>query len=149
MANAIGLMFSAINAFYLPGFCDIMQTMAQEKKTSAAKDRPVGASGFDATDAAQAAAAIVAHQRGGHVAPATPAAGDAPTDAPAESSGFKNLKDSINKPHATALGNMLDKSTPAGKNKPTQAFAFGKQVGHNQTFGADVNRRSVPRRTAG
>lgn len=49
----------------------------------------------------------------------------------------------------TALGNMLDKSTPIGQKKSSQAFGFGKQVGHNQTFGADVNRRSVPRRTAG
>jgi len=125
--------------------------MAKAKKTSVAQVAPVkpaaapaGVPEFDTTNAAQAAAAIVAHQHAGPVANLA-----APSSAPAESSAFKNLKDALNKPHATALGNMLDKSTPTGQKKPSQGFAFGKQVGHNQTFGADVNRRSVPRRTAG
>lgn len=126
--------------------------MAKTKKTSAASTAPAQPAApatapahvpaFDTANAAHAAAAIVAHK---HAGPPASAAGSAP----AESSAFKNLKDALNKPHLAALGNMLDKSTPAGQKKAGPSFAFGKQVGHNQTFGADVNRRSVPRRTAG
>lgn len=65
-----------------------------------------------------------------------------------ESSTFKDLKESVNKPHLQGMNNLLNSTgTPVSKRSNTP---FGhKQVGHNQTFGADVNRSGVPRRTGG
>ena len=40
-------------------------------------------------------------------------------------------------------------AVPNQKKKSNLPFGGGKQVGHNQTFGADVTRSGVPRRTAG
>jgi hypothetical protein len=70
------------------------------------------------------------------------------TSAKTESDSFKNLKDSVNKPHLQGMDNLLNSTgLPAAKRSNTP---FGhKQVGHNQTFGADVNRTGVPRRTGG
>jgi len=45
------------------------------------------------------------------------------------------------------MENVLDKSGPSGSRRSDQPK--GPQVGHNQTFGADVNRAGVPRRTPG
>lgn len=66
-----------------------------------------------------------------------------------ESSGFRNLKESLAKPHAQAIGGLLDKLTPTGQKRSSLPFGASKQVGHNQTFGADVSRRNIPRRTNG
>ena len=68
-----------------------------------------------------------------------------------ESSSFKSLKDSINKPNVGSLGGIL--GTAAGQKKSGAGFG-PKQSGpaggsRNQTFGADVNRTGVPRRTSG
>jgi hypothetical protein len=92
----------------------------------------------DPSHSAAAAAAMVGHK----VAMPTPATG-----AKAESSTFRNLKESLSKPNA--IGGVLDKLAPPTSKKSGMPFAGGKQVGHNQTYGADVNRRGVPRRTAG
>ncbi len=66
-----------------------------------------------------------------------------------ESSMFKQLKSGLNKP--SGMSNMLDKTHGPASNshKSNQPFGGNKQVGHNQTFGADVNRTGVPRRTGG
>jgi hypothetical protein len=47
------------------------------------------------------------------------------------------------------VSNVLNQSAPEGTKKPS-AQPFGrKQVGHNQTFGGDLTRSGVPRRTSG
>jgi len=66
-----------------------------------------------------------------------------------ESTSFRNLKDSMTKPHSQTIGNVLDKIAPSGQKRSAVPFAGPKQLGHNQTFGADVSRRNVPRRTNG
>ena len=78
--------------------------------------------------------------------------GSAPTGTKSESAMFKQLKANVAKPHTAGLDNLLDKSAPAGAKKSGVPFGGpggSKQVGHNQTFGADVTRSGVPRRTAG
>ena len=64
-----------------------------------------------------------------------------------ESSAFKQMKEGLNKPAAGLAGSLL--GTTPGQKKSNAPFAQTKQVGHNQTFGADVNRTGVPRRTGG
>jgi hypothetical protein len=64
-----------------------------------------------------------------------------------ESAAFKHLKDSLNKP--SGLAGMLDKTAGPSQKHSTTPFHGGKQLGRNQTFGADVNRTGVPRRTGG
>lgn len=95
---------------------------------------------IDPGQSAAAAAALVANK----VSASSPAQGPK-----AESSGFRNLKQSMIKPHAQTIGGVLDKMAPAGQKRSAAPFGAGKQVGHNQTFGADVSRRNVPRRTNG
>ena len=63
-----------------------------------------------------------------------------------ESAMFKQLKAGLNKPHSTTMSNLLNKSQGPETTRSHQQF---KQVGHNQTFGADVTRSGVPRRTPG
>ena len=71
----------------------------------------------------------------------------APEGEKRESSTFKQLKEGLNKPAAQGPANFLHSTTPQKKlNLP---FGGRNQVGHNQTFGADVNRAGVPRRTGG
>ena len=53
------------------------------------------------------------------------------------------------KPHLSGLDGILDKSAPLDQKKSNVPFTGGKQVGHNQTFGADITRTGVPRRTGG
>ena len=109
--------------------------------------------------AAQAAAAMVANRFAAGLG-AAQQPGDAPADpqqqpaaaARPESSTFKNLKDSLNKPAGGGtLGGIL--GTGGGQRKFNQGFGGPKQSGpgggRNQTFGADVNRTGVPRRTGG
>jgi hypothetical protein len=103
-----------------------------------ASSTPAGSSGIDTSLAANAAAAMV-----GNKAPLP--AGAAPKKK--ESAAFKQLKAGLNKPSAGALGGAFG---IVGQNKKTnQKLMGGKQTGHSQTFGADVNRAGVPRRTPG
>jgi len=133
-------------------FSRTMPRMAKEPKTtksaSSAKKKPerkppaasAGSPLIDPASSAAAAAALVGHKV------AAPASAAGPKT---ESSSFRNLKDSLTKPHSQTIGGVLDKIAPSSQKwigGPTQG---GKQVGHNQTFGADVARKSVPRRTAG
>ncbi|HTW95947.1 MAG TPA: hypothetical protein VMD30_14185 [Tepidisphaeraceae bacterium] len=113
---------------------------AAEKKTAAGKPAAAPARTLDTSHVAEAAAARVASGLGGTP---LPAAGGK------ESSTFKHLKESLNKP-ASGMGVALDKSGLAGGKHSHLPFGHaGKQVGRNQTFGADVNRTGVPRRTGG
>lgn len=72
---------------------------------------------------------------------------NSPTKPRQESASFKHMKKNIAKPHTQGLSNILD--TTNQNKKPSMPFGGGKQVAHNQTFGADVNRAGVPRRTPG
>ena len=65
-----------------------------------------------------------------------------------ESSTFKQLKAGLNKPASQGLGEILGTSNQSKKGNT--GFGGGnQQIGRNQTFGADVNRAGVPRRTGG
>jgi hypothetical protein len=115
---------------------------SSSKKSSESKPAAAGAAagGIDPAQSAASAAALVAHK----------VSNPAPAQGPkVESSSFRNLKESLAKPHAQGIGGLLDKLTPTGQKRSGVPFAASKQVGHNQTFGADVSRRSVPRRTGG
>lgn len=117
------------------------------KRSAAAPQKPasVGAPMIDTSLAANAAAAMI----GGKVqSPASSAgAAAAGSGAKKESAAFKQLKAGLNKPSAGALGGAF---TPQGQQKKSIVPLGGpRQVGHNQTFGADVNRTGVPRRTPG
>lgn len=102
---------------------------------------------IDTDLAAQSAARMLMARKGGRMAsaPAQPAS-DA---AKAETSKFKQLKESLAKPHLTGMDTMLNTTAPAEGHKSNTPFAQQDQRGHNQTFGADVARTGVPRRTAG
>ena len=112
---------------------------SEEKKParkSPAKAAPAGPSMVDTDLAAQSAARMVFSK------PAT-------TDASAskkESGAFKSLKESLNKPHLGGLDQIMGSMGPQRSNLPHRR---DQQKGHNQTFGADVNRTGVPRRTPG
>lgn len=134
------------------------ETAASEKKSSEAsaakgakKKQPAKAQAapaapmIDTGMAAETAAKLV-----GAKVSATPATGGSEgAGASKQSSAFKQMKDSLNKPASGAMASFLDKAGgPVGK-KSSTPFGGPKQVGRNQTFGADVNRTGVPRRTGG
>ena len=65
-----------------------------------------------------------------------------------ESSTFKQLKAGLNKPAGGGIGGILGNAN--FDKKGNSVFGGGnQQTGRNQTFGADVNRAGVPRRTGG
>ncbi|MBV8781628.1 MAG: hypothetical protein JO353_09540 [Phycisphaerae bacterium] len=67
-----------------------------------------------------------------------------------ESSMFKQMKSGLAKPASQTMSNLLDKHAgPMGKSSHEGFGSKGQQLGKNQTFGADVNRSGVPRRTGG
>jgi hypothetical protein len=114
---------------------------AKKKETKAKPAAGGGAPVVDTGLAAESAAKRLAAGIG------TGAAGGGPV---APSAAFKHLKDSLNKPHLAGLDSILDKTAGPGQNKSNlPTHSFGKQTGRNQTFGADVNRTGVPRRTGG
>ena len=112
------------------------------KKAEMAKPPAPATPLIDTSLAAQAAAKMVAHRD------VLAAAGGASADtAGRESSTFKQLKQGLNKPASQGPASFLQNTAPQKKlNLP---FAGRNQVGRNQTFGADVNRTGVPRRTPG
>lgn len=76
------------------------------------------------------------------------AGGGAPANtSPSTAGDPKQFKDSFAKPK-NALDNLLHSTAPKNLARPNVPFHQQKQVGHNQTFGADVNRTGVPRRTS-
>lgn len=64
-----------------------------------------------------------------------------------ESASFRQLKESLNKPAGQGAASFIQSTAPTKKS--SQPFGGPNQVRHNQTFGADVNRAGVPRRTGG
>jgi hypothetical protein len=67
-----------------------------------------------------------------------------------ESSTFKQLKEGLNQPPLKSIGNLLDKTGAGSSKKSGTPFTHAsRQVGHNQTFGADATKSGVPRRTGG
>jgi hypothetical protein len=120
---------------------------AAKAKAPAAKKpaSPGGAAPLIDTNLAASAAAAMILNRAGTGGAAANASGQ--PAAKKESSSFKNLKDSLNKPASQSLGGTF--GNIAGQKKSNQPLGGGKQVGRNQTFGADVNRAGVPRRTGG
>ncbi len=97
--------------------------------------------------ASSAAAMILNRAMGGTPASAPGAASAGQLPAKRESDAFKSMKDSLNKSSSSGLGGSF--GTIGAPKKTNQNFGGGKQVGRNQTFGADVNRAGVPRRTGG
>lgn len=112
---------------------------AGSKKAAAPAASGLDVPAINTSAAAAAAAALVANRIN------LAATGGQPRP---ESATFKALKESLHKPATGSVaGNLL--GNLGGQNKSNLANAFGKQVGKNQTFGADVNRTGVPRRTGG
>ncbi|HET6248502.1 MAG TPA: hypothetical protein VFE47_12440 [Tepidisphaeraceae bacterium] len=73
------------------------------------------------------------------------AAGNAPHT---ESAAFKQMKENLHKPTGQNTPGFLQ--TPMGGKKFNNSVpGRHQQLGRNQTFGADVNRTGVPRRTGG
>jgi hypothetical protein len=105
---------------------------------------------IDTNLAASAAAAMILNRAVTGAAGTTQPA-PAPTapqgETKKESVAFKNMKDSLSKPAGSGLGGILGNT--GQQKKSNLPFGGGKQVGRNQTFGADVNRAGVPRRTGG
>jgi hypothetical protein len=107
-------------------------------KKSAAPSAPTGFPMIDTGAAAAAAASLIRHKVSTDNLGGT---------GKKSSAGFQQMKDSLNKSPSSIVGGMLG----AVQDKKNQQGHSGqaKQVGHNQTFGADVNRTGVPRRTGG
>ncbi len=99
----------------------------------------------DTNLAAEAAAKMIAQRA--IEPPADAGAGAAPDPTRRESSAFKQMKQGLSKPGSQGLGNLLGNSQ--NQKKSHVPFGGGPQVRRNQTFGADVSRSSVPRRTGG
>lgn len=109
---------------------------AASPKKKSAPATPVGTPMIDTSLAAAAAARMVANRDLLNA-----------TGPKKESGSFKQLKENLNKPAVTGPASFLQNTAPPKKsNLP---FGGRNQVGHNQTFGADVNRSGVPRRTGG
>ena len=100
---------------------------------------------IDTSLVAQAAAAMIGNKALLH----QPQQQAGPSEPREESSLFKQLKQNVAKPGSKGLGQFLQDTAGPVTRKSNQPFGGAKQVGHNQTFGADVNRTGVPRRTGG
>jgi hypothetical protein len=121
-----------------PAAAPAKKVAAPSKPAAAA---PANSPLIDTSIAANTAAALIANKA------AKSSGGSAATPPKKESAAFKQLKAGLNKPSAGAMGGAFG---IAGQQKKSHLpHAGGKQVGHNQTFGADVNRTGVPRRTPG
>ena len=133
----------------------------RKKATARPAGAPSGVPLIDTSLAAETAAKFVMNRALlGNASPAGGAAAAQPSepaeDAPAgaeggekrETSTFKQLKAGLNKPAAGGLGGLLGNSN-VGKKGNTPFGGGSQQVGRNQTFGADVTRSGVPRRTGG
>jgi hypothetical protein len=123
-----------------PKPAEVKKPAAAAPKASAAQ--PAQAPRIDTSLAANAAAAMV-----GNKAPLPAGSSSSAPKAKKESAAFKQLKAGLNKPSAGALGGAFGAGGQSKKSH--QPFGGGKQTGHSQTFGADVNRSGVPRRTPG
>ena len=113
---------------------------AAKKAPAKAKDAAAqtGMPLIDTSLAAQTAARMVKHRD---------LLGGSRAEGQQESSSFKQLKESVNKPAMHGPTSFLQNTAP--QKKSNLPFGGSNQVGRNQTFGADVNRTGVPRRTGG
>lgn len=111
------------------------------KKPAASKPQSTGTPLIDTGLAAQTAARLIAAKGTGSSA--------SRTEGKKETSTFKQLRESMNKGHASSVHSALNSSMPPGAKKSGVPFQGGKQVGHNQTFGSDASKNFVPRRTSG
>ena len=109
-------------------------------KSAAAKPAPIGTPMIDTNFAAQTAARMI----GAKVTNAAPSG-----EGKKETSAFRQLRDSMTKGHSSSINSVLNSTMPQSAKKSEMPFRGGKQVGRNQTFGADVSKNSVPRRTGG
>src|SRR5262245_61351736 len=118
------------------------ETPAPARKKAPTKKPSAGAGGSPLinTDFAAQSAARMLLNRATHTGIST-------TPQKKESSTFKQMKDSIAKPHLASMDSMLN-STSATGNQPA-AQHQSNQRGHSQTYNADVARTGVPRRTPG
>ena len=64
-----------------------------------------------------------------------------------ESAAFKRMKEGLNKPTGGGVSGFIQSTAPTKKSG--QPFGMQNQVKRGQTFGANVNRSGVPRRTGG
>ena len=116
-----------------PGVAATKKAEAPAKKAPAAPKPSL----IDTSLAAAAAAKMVAH------GPApVPSASDH-----SESAAFKRLKDGLNKPAGGGVASFIQSTSQIKKGG--QPFGAQNQMKRGQTFGADVNRSGVPRRTGG
>lgn len=122
-----------------PAVKKIVKKSARSTKSAGAKPGSAQSPPINTSFAAEAAARMVTAKASTH--PASPPAG--------ESSAFKQLKQTLAKPGAKSVDNFLNSTAAPKTQKSFLPFGGGKQVGRNQTFGADVNRTGVPRRTGG
>jgi hypothetical protein len=114
-------------------------TGEKKKSTKAAAPAP---SLINTSFAAESAAKLIGAKMS--------AGSHAPTGAaPKESALFKQMKQGLSKPASTTMSNLLEKAGGPEQKKSHLPTHGGQQVGRNQTFGADVNRTGVPRRTGG
>jgi|GEM_PF-5985733 len=108
------------------------------KSASKSSGQSGGTKSIGSAFAAQEAAALISRKTG------------ATGGVHKESSLFKQMKEGLSESHMDGLGKMLDQTSTATGKKSAQPFNHNRgQTGHNQTYGADVNRTGVPRRTAG
>jgi hypothetical protein len=112
---------------------------AAKKAPAKSGGQPAGMPLIDTSLAAQSAARMVASRERNQ----TQRSGESQQ----ESSAFRQMKESVNKPGAQGPASFLQNTAPIKKS--SQPFGGPNQVGKNQTFGADVNRTGVPRRTGG
>jgi len=110
---------------------------ARKPAPAASGQRPV----VDTSIAAQLAARMVAARAAG--------LGTVPPSGGHETSAFKQMKEHLAKPHLAGVNSFLNSTAAPGTQKLPLSHGINKQVGHNQTFGADATRTGIPRRTSG
>jgi hypothetical protein len=114
------------------------------KTKKAASSKSTGTAGSDLPQIDTNLAAVAAANA--LVAGRGPSGAGSATPSTQETAGFKQMKAGLNKPtFGGATGNLLNNLT--NSKKSGQGFGGPRQTGRNQTFGADVNRTGVPRRT--
>lgn len=117
--------------------------MAKAKKSAGSSKKKSGPSpsgslpALDANLAAEVAARMLLARK--QTAP--------PTARSQESSTFKQMKQSLDKSHLRNVNTAL--GGPSAKGGRRSGHSFGPQTSRNQTFGADVSRAGLPRRTGG
>jgi hypothetical protein len=112
---------------------------APKAAKAAAKPNSIGGMQIDTNSAANAAAAFVGRKL----------SVNSPSAPRQESAGFKNLKDSINKPQSQGLSNILDTTNQNKKSSNLSSHGNKQATAHHQTQRADLTRSGVPRRTPG